>query len=388
MLSLYLHFPFCKRKCSYCDFCSFPAPQADVEAYCAALETEIALYGRRYGRPAVDTVFLGGGTPSAVPARLMEGVLAALHKNFAIRPGAEFTAEANPGALDSAWLDTLLAAGLNRLSLGVQAVQPRLLAALGRIHDFPQALAALALARARGVTNLNADAMFGLPGQSAADYLDTLRALADAGAPHISAYALILEEGTPLARRVEAGEVALPGEDETADMLEGGAALLQSRGYERYEISNYAQHGYRCAHNLVYWRQTPYLGLGLGAAGLLPPPAPDGAAYVRRSNAADLHTYIDMLARGRLPVAQDVNVTRREAMFETMMLGLRTADGVRYADFEAMHGRALGDVYGEAIRKLELADLLVEGAVGGGRLALNARGLNLQSAALMPFMDG
>lgn len=387
MLSLYLHFPFCKRKCSYCDFCSFPASQADMEAYCEALKTEIALYARRYGRPEVDTVFLGGGTPSAVPARLMEGVLAALRDGFALRPGAEFTAEANPGALDEEWLDTLRAAGLNRLSLGVQAIQPGLLHTLGRIHDFAQAKAAVALALSRGVANLNADAMFGLPGQSVGDYLDTLRALADTGVPHISAYALIVEEHTPLARRVARGELALPSEDETADMLEGGVALLQSLRFERYEISNFSRPGYRCAHNLAYWRQTPYLGLGLSAAGLLPPPAPDGAAYIRRSNVADLRVYTGMLAQGCLPVAEDVPVSRREAMFETVMLGLRTADGVRYADFAAMHGQPLEAVYGEAIQKLRQAGLLAAEAQAEGRLALSSRGLNLQSAALMPFME-
>lgn len=387
LLSLYLHFPFCKRKCSYCDFCSAAATPEEIAAYCHALEAEIALAAKVYGRLPVDTVFLGGGTPSIVPAALMRGVLSALRQNFSILQDAEFTSEANPGTLTDAWMDALAEAGMNRLSIGVQAIQEPLLRTLGRIHDFPQTLEALRMARAHGIANLNADAMFGLPGQTLADYLDTLRTLANTGVTHISAYSLILEEGTPLYRQVERRERAVPDEDATADMLERGVRLLNTLGYQRYEISNFAKPGYVCKHNLGYWRQKRYLGLGVSAASLLP--APDGeprACYLRQSNTTSVRKYIRMLSEGKLPVAASTPVYAEEAMFEMIMLGLRTVEGIRYADFERMHNRALTEVYGDAIHTLEKAGLLQAVSQVEPRLALNERGLLLQNTALLAFM--
>ncbi len=395
MLSLYLHFPFCKRKCSYCDFCSAAATQAEIAAYCRALETEIRLLAARYGHLPVDTVFLGGGTPSVVPAALMASVLGTLRACFAIRPDAEFSSEANPGTLTEEWLAVLRKAGLNRLSLGVQAIQPHLQATLGRIHDFAQARQAMAMARGAGIANLNADAMFGLPGQTMGEYLDTLRALAGEGVTHISAYALIVEEGTPLWAQVRRGEAVPAGEDATADMLEAGIDLLAGLGYERYEISNFARAGYACKHNLGYWHQKRYLGLGASAASLLPPGGADetqadaalgDVAYVRTGNTADVRAYTQALLAGNLPPHETTPVARRDAMFETVMLGLRTVEGVRFADFLTWHGRALEDVYGAAIATLKAQGLLAEEALSQGRLALNRRGLALQNTALMPFL--
>jgi oxygen-independent coproporphyrinogen-3 oxidase len=399
MVSLYLHFPFCKRKCSYCDFCSAASSSwAEMAAYCRALETEMRLQAARYGHIPVDTVFLGGGTPSVVPADLMRGVLATLRECFAIQPDAEFTSEANPGTLTVEWLDVLCDAGMNRLSLGVQAIQPQLLKTLERIHDFTQAREAFAMARAAGVANISADAMFGLPGQTMGEYLDTLRALAGEGVTHISAYALIVEDGTPLAAQVQRGELAPAGDDLTADMLEVGVDLLTALGYERYEISNFAKAGFACRHNLGYWQRKRYLGLGASAASLLPPEAAgvraaakagveqEDTAYVRACNTADVRAYTDALLAGSLPPCETTPVSRRDAMFETVMLGLRTVEGVRLADFAAWHGRALADVYAAAVETLRTQGLLAEDALAAGRLALNRRGLRLQNTALMPFL--
>ena len=393
MLSLYLHFPFCKRKCSYCDFCSAAADGATVAAYCRALEAEIRLEAKRYGHMPVDTVFLGGGTPSVVPAPLMRGVLSALRESFAIRPDAEFTSEANPGTVTAEWLATLREAGMNRLSLGVQAIQPHLLKTLGRIHDFAQARETIALARGQGIGNINADAMFGLPGQSMGEYMDTLRALAGEGVTHISAYALIVEEGTPLHARVHRREVVPASDDMAADMLEAGVDLLAGLGYARYEISNFAREGFLCRHNMGYWRQKLYLGLGASAASLLPPDGAGGAegvdvAYLRRSNTLDVQAYTAALLHGLDTPAEITSVTRRDAMFETVMLGLRTVAGVRLADFHAMHGQAPDTVYGEAIATLHAQGLLDEAALAEGRLALTRRGLAVQNTALMPFLQG
>lgn len=393
MLSLYLHFPFCKRKCSYCDFCSAAADEATVAAYCRALEAEIRLEAKRYGHMPVDTVSLGGGTPSVVPASLMRGVLAALREGFAIRPDAEFTSEANPGTLTAEWLDVLCHAGMNRLSLGVQAIQPHLLKALGRIHDFAEAREAIALARAQGISNISADAMFGLPEQTMVEYGDTLRALAGEGVTHISSYALIVEEGTPLHARVQRGEAVPASDDVAADMLEAGIDLLEGQGYKRYEISNFAREGFLCRHNMGYWRQKHYLGLGASAAGLLPPNGADEGegtdiAYLRKSNTIDVQAYTAALLQGLDVSAEVTPVTRREAMFETVMLGLRTVRGVRLADFHAMHGQLLETVYGDAVASLRRQGLMDEAAFAEGWLALTRRGLAVQNTALMPFLQG
>ncbi len=389
LFSLYLHFPFCARKCAYCDFCSFPADAATVEAYCRALRREIELAAPLFRGDTADTVFLGGGTPSLVPPALMDEVLRALRRNFAIAPDAEFTSEANPGTLREDWLDAAQAAGLNRLSVGVQAKQERLLRALGRIHDFPQALEALALAKQRGVGEVNADAMFGLPGQTLDDYLDTLDALCGAGVTHLSAYSLILEEGTPLMRGVSEGTVVLPGDEAVAEMLESGVERLRLRGYERYEISNFARPGHLCRHNLGYWSGKRYLGLGLNAASLLPATEEEragGALYTRASNTDSLPEYLRRLGGGELPRASAEPIDRDEARYERLMLGLRTAEGVDCADFERDFGVSLEALYGARI-----AALTAEGCVRAdrlGRLALTDHGLNVQSAVLLRLTDG
>lgn len=388
MLSLYLHFPFCKRKCSYCDFCSAAPAPGEIEAYCDALIREISLMARRFGNLPVDTVFLGGGTPSLIPAKQMARVLQVLRASFAFLLEVEFTSEANPGTLTGEWLEAVTEAGVNRLSLGVQTIQPELLQRLGRIHTFEQAKESLEMARRHGICNLNADVMFGLPGQTAAQYADTLRALAALKVTHLSAYSLILEEGTPLFDRVQAGQITLPDDDDTAEQMEQGINILETLGYERYEISNFAQPPFVCRHNMGYWRQKPYLGLGLSAASLLP--AEENAekvAYVRQTNTADLKQYLRMIGEDRLPVAACEPVGLKEAMFETVMLGLRTVEGVSYAEFERMHGKRLTDVYGAAIETLQAQELLQLTDSQAPRLALNRRGLALQNTALMPFME-
>lgn len=385
MLSLYLHFPFCKRKCFYCDFCSAAAGQAEIAAYCSALEQEISLMAAVYGHMPVDTVFLGGGTPSVVPASMLKQVFKTLRKHFELTGDVEFTSEANPGTLTEAWMDVLTGAGMNRLSLGVQAMQPQLLATLGRVHDFPQALDAIALAHRYGVHNVNADIMFALPGQTRQAYLDTLEALANAGVTHLSAYSLILESGTPLAARVAQGEMVMPDEDAAADMLEAGIDLLKAKGYARYEISNFAQEGYACRHNLGYWQQKHYLGLGVSAASHLPARELH-AAYLRRQNTLSRTAYVQALSGGLLPPAEETPIGQEEAMFETVMLGLRTLQGVQFDHFQTLHGLALPTVYAAAIERLKREGLLCDIDSAMPALALNRRGLAVQNTAMMAFM--
>lgn len=383
-MSVYVHIPFCRSKCVYCDFCSFAADESEMERYCRCLVREMELAAAAYPGAEIDTVYIGGGTPSVFPVRLTRKVLDALRASFVIPRGIEFTSEANPGTITDEWLGVMAEAGMNRLSIGVQAKQDRLLRLLERIHSFPEAEEALYMARKHGIQNLSADLMYGLPTQTLAEYLQSIRAVAGLGVQHISAYALKVEENTRLHTMVGNGEAVLPDEDETADMMEAGIDLLESLGYRRYEISNFARLGFESRHNLAYWRQRYYLGLGLDAAGMLP--AGD-AAYVRRTNTASLPDYCRLLSDGRWPIEESIPVSRDEAMFETVMLGLRTTDGVGYGEFQRMHGAELGDVFGAAIRELGEKGWLAIANPSNPRLALNRRGLAVQNAALMPFLE-
>lgn len=383
LLQLYLHFPFCKQKCLYCDFCSAPQNPQTIAAYCTALKNEILTMARQYADSAeISTVFLGGGTPTLVPAGEMAGVLDALKSSFRFAPNVEFTSEGNPGTITREWLDMAAAHGLNRLSLGVQAAQDSLLLRIGRIHTFREAQEAVELARAAGIQNINLDAMFGLPGQTTRDYLDTLNGFAALGVEHISAYSLILEENTPMHALVQAGKWVLPDEDETAEMYEAGIERLHALGYKRYEVSNFARAGYECRHNIGYWQGAWYLGMGVAAHSMLPPDeaqCAQGAVRVRTANGEDVHAYIK---EGK-PRQERELIDRDEAMFETMMLGLRTTFGVSEEAFLRQYGVSLHAQYGETLDGLQQEGL---GLWNGGRFALSPRGLELQNEVLLRLM--
>lgn len=392
-MQLYIHFPFCKRKCFYCDFRSAPENAQTVAAYCSAVKKEICLLAKKYPDAQVSTVFLGGGTPTLVPPEQIADVLRQARRCFDVLPDAEITAEGNPGAVTRKWLELAVEAGLNRLSLGVQAAQDRLLEAVGRIHTFAQAQEAARLSRACGVRRLSVDVMFGLPGQTLRDYRETLSAAAALSPDHLSAYSLILEEGTPLHRMVAEGAVRLPDEELVADMYEQGAAWLRAAGYEQYEVSNFAKPGCRCRHNVGYWQGAWYAGLGVAAHGMLPPDAAQaarGAVRVRRANTESMDAYLRALnADGTWPPAQIAEVGGGEAMFETVMLALRMTDGVGERDFERLHGTPLTARYGPALDGLAADGLgrWSEGAPGERRFALTPRGLEVQNAALLRLMD-
>lgn len=382
LLQLYIHFPFCKRKCFYCDFCSAAAGEETVAAYCAALENEIRQTAGLYPQARVSTVFLGGGTPTLVPPALMGRVLDTLTGAFSLLPDAEFTSEGNPGTLTPDWLEAAMRRGLNRLSLGVQAVQDDLLRRIGRIHTAAQAHGAVRLARACGIRNLNLDVMFGLPGQTCGDYLQTLQTVGEWGPEHISAYSLILEKGTRLHADVQSGRECLPPEEDTARMYEQGIECLRALGYERYEISNFARPGFACRHNLGYWQGEWYLGLGVAAHGMLPPSEEErqsGAVRVRCAHGVDPAAYI----RGE-DAPQREPVGAREAMFETMMLELRTTAGVNAARFARLHGKSLQNAYGRRLDGLAAAGL---GRWTREGYALTPRGLEVQNEALLRLMD-
>ncbi|HRQ13750.1 MAG TPA: radical SAM family heme chaperone HemW [Promineifilum sp.] len=278
MYALYLHIPFCRARCSYCDFNTYTTLGDLQGEYVAALAREIRLVGDtgrageagRAGdeRAAVDTIFFGGGTPSLLTPEQVATLLAAVRDSFALASDAEITMEANPGTVDEAWLAAVRALGVNRLSFGVQSALPHELALLGREHDFAAAVTALSAARAAGFDNLNLDLIYGLPGQSVADWQRTLDAALPLGVEHVSLYCLTIEPGTPMQRWLHNGTIMAPDPDTAADQYEAACHALAAAGYGHYEISNWARPGRECRHNIVYWRNRPYLGLGAGAHGM------------------------------------------------------------------------------------------------------------------------
>ena len=264
-LALYVHIPFCETKCPYCDFNTYTAIEPLIPSYCDALCREIVMWGRVLGRPALSSVFFGGGTPSYLPAERVEQVMDAVRREFEIRPDAEITLEANPGDLCEARLESYLRSGVNRLSIGVQSFDDGLLRMLGRRHSARQAADAYALAVAAGFDNASIDLMYGLPHQTLDHWQSTLERTGELAPPHVSMYCLTLEDGTPMQRWVDDGVMPDPDADLAADMYLLAQETMAGLDYRHYEISNWAVEGRESAHNLAYWLNRPYIGVGPGA---------------------------------------------------------------------------------------------------------------------------
>ncbi len=340
-----------------------------MPAYVEAVTRELSRATSEYPGWRPDTVFIGGGTPSLLPPALMDTLLSAANAAFPFLSCAEITCEANPGTLTREFLSVLRARGVNRLSLGAQASQGRLLAMLGRIHDWAQVERSVALARRMGFENVNLDLMLGLPGQTLADVRETLVLALALSPEHLSCYGLIVEEGTPLAASVAAGALALPDEALERDMYELARETLAANGFEQYEISNFARPGYACRHNVGCWTRQPYLGFGAAAHSF------DG--HTRRANPRDIAAY----NAGEPP--ECIDITDEEARFESMMLGLRMTRGVSDAAFYAMHGLHITDAFGDKLEKP-----LAEGLVvwQNGALALTRRGMDVQNRVLIELL--
>ena len=365
-LGLYVHIPFCARKCAYCDFASWAGRGADMPRYAEAVCLEIARRGAACGHPAADTVFFGGGTPSLLPPELYLRIASALREHFDIAPDAEWTVECNPGTLTPEFAGALAQSGCNRLSMGMQAAQPRLLRSLGRIHDMDGVRQAADIARRAGIDQMNLDLMLGLPGQTMDDMRETLDAALALRPRHISCYALIVEEGTPLHGRVARGEAVLPGDEADRAMYGLCRDTLRAAGFRQYEISNFALPGFACRHNVHCWEREDYLGFGCAAHSLW--------QNERRANPRQIDDYL----RGGAPEVQRIG--REEAMFETMMLGLRLTAGVSEEGFAARYGTSLWDTYGK-----RLAPALRDGRLAreNGRVFLTERGMDVMNSVLL-----
>ena len=377
-LALYVHIPFCKARCHYCDFNTYAGIEALVPRYVEALKAEIAIWGHLLGGPPAKTVFFGGGTPSFLPSHEIAALCETIRGAFAVRDDAEASLEANPGDCDRARLSDWLDAGINRLSIGVQSFDDDALKTLGRRHDSAEACAAIRQAREAGFANVNLDLMFGLPGQTAGQWRASLERALECVPEHLSLYGLTLEPGTRMEQWVREGTMPAPDQDVAAEMYELAEDTLVDAGFRHYEISNWARSRRECRHNLAYWRMAPYLGTGAGAHSFLP-----GWQF---ANVRSPQAYVDRLLPVRVPdgVVEPVaamsqiggvenveEITPESLMADTMMMGLRLDKGVQHGEFRARFGTALGKVFGPVINELSDAGLL---EADGDGIRLTRRG--------------
>ena len=341
MLGIYLHIPFCIKKCNYCDFVSVEHGEL-IDQYFSAVKNEIAATGKMYSRK-VDSVFFGGGTPSLPEARYITGLLEALRRAFDVSADTEITLEANPCTLDRPKLAAYRAAGINRLSIGLQAAQDRLLAMLGRQHTKEGFERAYGLAREAGFENINIDMIYALPGQSLEDWQETLDFVLEKRPEHISAYALKIEEGTPLYREVQEGKLHPANEETDLAMYHAAQEAMAENDYTNYEISNFAREGFSCRHNLKYWNVRDYLGLGAAAHSCID--------SMRFANTEDIEEYIKNLSGGVLRYAASEFLPEKERKLEYIMLKLRLKDGFTFFDYKSRFTKDFREEFPEEIRR-------------------------------------
>ena len=370
-LALYIHIPFCRSKCIYCDFASWSNREECRDEYLNALKQELSGWKERLEGYEVRTLFIGGGTPSVLPGSTIAGLLEHVRSILPIRPDAEITMEANPGTTSPQQLRICREAGVNRISFGAQSMDDMLLKQLGRIHTSREIGEAVHMARAAGFANISLDLMYGLPGQTMEQWLDTLDKAVALDPEHISAYSLIVEEGTPLYEKVRSGGVAVPGDEEAVAMQRAAIERLERGGYHRYEISNYAREGRECRHNIVYWERGEYLGVGCAAHSLM-----NGERF---QNPRELERYLSGVR-----MEDRIRLERMDEMEEALMLATRMTRGMSLSayreqfgvDFEAVHAKEL-----EMLGKHGLIE------IRDGFLRLTRSGMEVQNAVVVELLD-
>ena len=376
-IELYIHIPFCVSKCRYCDFLSFSSDDDTVRKYINALIEEIS--SKKDKENIIDTIFVGGGTPSLLDVNYIKEIFDSLYADFNISDDAEITIEANPGTITKEKAKAYAELGINRVSMGLQSADNEALKKLGRIHDFNQFLESYDILRNAGMSNINVDIMSGLPGQSIFKYEETLCRVCAVNPEHISAYSLIVEEGTPFyqmynpvdgLRRNE-----LPDEDSERKQYYMTRDILKDAGYLRYEISNYSKSGYECRHNIGYWRGVPYIGMGLGASSLW--------NDTRYNNTADMSEYIRCSTKPE-SIAENVQkLTDTDRMEEFMFLGLRMTEGIRINEFYEKFGVTVSEVYGEVIKKYSDMKML---EINGENMKLTDKGVDVSNIIFADFI--
>lgn len=379
-LELYFHIPFCVKKCAYCDFLSAQADEETKKAYMKRLMEDMEQFPDK-DKYFVTSVFIGGGTPTVVEADEIKKLLELAKCSFSFAQDAEITIEANPGTIKADSLRLYREAGINRISFGLQSVHDGELEKLGRIHSYEAFLESFQMAREAGFTNINVDLMFGLPGQSPESWRQTLHEVAGLGVEHISAYSLIIEEGTPFfsayqkdLERRERGELPklLPSEEAEARMYSDGVRILKDYGYEQYEISNFAKEGFSCRHNEGYWTGADYAGFGLGAASYI-----NKARYTRTTNRT---AYLN----GDFSELERQTLSLEEQMEEFMILGLRRTKGISKTDFKERFNRELPDAYRKVIDKYKKNGLLEE---DGESIFFTKKGVRVSNLVLSEFLN-
>lgn len=376
-LSIYIHIPFCIKKCLYCDFLSAPAGQQLQSAYMDALRQEIERESKSYVNHCVKTIFVGGGTPSILPGEEIKKLFHILRSNYILAQDCEITIEVNPGTVTKEKLKTYRQAGINRLSLGLQSANDQELRDLGRIHNYETFLQTYEAVVKTGFNNINIDLMSAVPGQTVASYCETLRRITalEPAPTHISAYSLIIEEGTPFYTQTP----ELPDEDSEREMYKITNDFLFTRGYHRYEISNYAKEGYECRHNTVYWQRGEYVGFGIGAASLI-----DNCRY---SNIRDIESYINCVTQKKEIKEEKQKLSIEEQMEEFMFLGLRMVKGVSPAQFADCFGQTIDWIYPGIIDEFCKQGLLIkQGSGKETRVALTDWGMDVSNQVMAAFL--
>lgn len=383
-LELYVHIPFCVKKCAYCDFLSAPAGEEERQRYVETLLKEIQGYGKQYQDYCVTTIFVGGGTPSVLNGEQMKAIFNALRESFVIDTDAEITIEVNPGTVTEEKAEAWKQAGINRISIGLQSVNDEELRMLGRIHSYKDFLDTYHLLRDKGFYNLNVDLISAIPGQTLESWRKTLCRVAELKPEHISAYSLIIEEGTPfytLYGEDRQDEVLkslpqpLPDEETERLIYEETETILQKYGYNRYEISNYAKPGYACQHNEGYWRRVNYLGIGLGASSLI--------ENQRFRNLSEYDAYMDAIQNQKSIHEEVESLSATDEMEEFMFLGLRMMSGISREEFQKNFGKEIETVYEKQIQQLK-TDGLIEFVEN--RIRLTKRGIDISNYVFEQFL--
>ncbi|MFP7275087.1 radical SAM family heme chaperone HemW [Bacillus paralicheniformis] len=352
MKAAYIHIPFCEHICHYCDFNKFFIQSQPVDEYLRSLEKEMANSMEAAGHPELKTIFIGGGTPTSLSEAQLERLLDSIHR--VLKPSeslAEFAVEANPDDLSAEKLEVLKAAGVDRLSFGVQTFEDELLKKIGRVHEQKDVLVSFERARNAGFDNISLDLMFGLPGQTIGHFASSLDTALALGAEHYSVYSLIVEPKTVFYNLMKKGRLHLPPQDQEAEMYELVMRKMEEAGIGQYEISNYAKKGYESKHNLTYWNNEEYFGLGAGAHGYI-----NGKRTV---NAGPVKHYIDLIEQSGFPYKEKHRVTKNEQIEEEMFLGLRKTAGVDKEHFFQKYGRTVDDLFPKVLRSLEETGLIV-----------------------------
>lgn len=373
--ALYVHIPFCLRKCNYCDFVSFSYKENIADEYLSAVDREMALYADKFNDHHLRTIFIGGGTPTCLSAEQINLLMKALHRYFSWDKATEFTIEANPGTLTNDKLNVLKDAGVNRFSIGAQSFNEQLLQRIGRIHNVDQIGQAVAMVRKAGFTNINLDLIFGLPDQSLTDWQNTLQQVVQLSPEHISAYGLKIEEGTPFALDQENGLLMPCDEELELAMYQQTREILQQAGYQQYEISNFAKPGKPSQHNLTYWHNEPYLGLGLAAHSFM--------TGQRWENYASIDQYNNALKQGLFPIANEEAIPLSEQIQDAIFLGLRLIAGINLTNFKTRYQVDLLEKYQQIIQKHQKNGLL---NIEENNLKLTPKGLFLSNEVMVDFI--